>query len=611
MTRPGDAPNDTTYDAPLIDPEAVVRDWLGSLDRSLAGGDLAAVRSLLAADPWWRDLYALTWDLVAMHGAEEILDALGTAGKEIGFGNLRLDESWPVGFDGTVIEAIYHFDTDVSRGRGVVRLVREDDGVWRSWVVSTSLEALAGLEEPVVSIDDAASDEHNLPATPGVRRSLDELRAEREQYRAQDPGVLVVGAGHSGLFLAARLGRLGVPTLVVDRNARVGDNWRTRYNGLLLHDTKWATQFPYLPYPTTWPLFTPKERLADWMESYVSLLDLDVWTSTTVVSATYDDGAGRWTVVLDHGGESRTLHPRHLVFATGRESMARMPEVEGAGGFGGILAHSSTHVGGEVVHGKRVVVVGVGASAHDVAQDAYEHGAASVTMVQRSPALVFSQRHGLKILFGRYYGEDGPEVTTADLLSSATPLALGTALAPAVTRRIAELDADLLEGLAQAGFRTTLGPGDAGQAYLTTRGGGAVYIDKGNCELIIRGDVRIQPGEVARLSADGVVYSDGTEEAADVVVFCTGFENMREAARPVVGDEVTDTLATVWDVDDRGEIRTALRHSGHPRLWFTATGLRLSRFYSQHLALLIKAMDEGLIDPRINVELKQEVADPR
>ncbi|MFJ9390820.1 FAD-dependent oxidoreductase [Nocardioides sp. NPDC101246] len=594
--------------APETDHDAVVRDWLDRLNSAVAAGDLTAMRSLLSADPWWRDIYALTWDLVAMHGADDIVEGIATARKLAGFGDLRLDESWPVSFNGTYIEAIYHFGTEVSTGRGVVRLVQEDDGAWRSWIVSTSLETLRDFPEPVVSIDDAAKDEHNAPTAPvepGGRRSLTEVRAERAEYRDDDPSVLIIGAGHSGIFLAARLAQLGVSTLMVDRYARAGDNWRLRYNGLLLHDTKWATQFPYLPYPTTWPLFTPKEKLADWMESYIDLLDLDLWTSTNVTSATYDEQAGRWTVQLDHAGESRTLHPQHLVFATGRETMARQPAVEGSEDFTGIVAHSSTHVGGEAVRGKRVVVVGAGASAHDITQDAYEHGAASVTMVQRSPVLVFSQRHGLKMIFGNYYGEDGPELATADLLSSATPLALGTSLAPTVTRRIAELDADLLAGLATAGFRTTLGPGDAGQAYLTTRGGGAVYIDKGNCALIINGDVRVQPGEVARLSADGVVYTDGTEEQADVVVFCTGFENMREATRPIVGDEVADSLATVWNVDDRGELRTTLRHSGHQRLWFMATGLRLARFYSQHVALLIKAMDAGLIDPSINVDRKQ------
>ncbi|OUS94987.1 NAD(P)/FAD-dependent oxidoreductase [Rhodococcus sp. NCIMB 12038] len=603
MTELDDAPVLTRLEP---DHRTVVQEWLDGMNRALAGADRTGVRALLSADPWWRDIYALSWDLVALHGADDIVDALTSALEDTGFGGLRLDESWPVSFNGAYIEAIYHFETRVSTGRGVVRLVQEDDGAWRSWVVSTSLEALRDFPAPVVSIDDAAKDEHNSPSVPGARRSLDEVRAERSEYRSADPSVLIIGAGHSGLFLAARLGQLGVSTLLVDRHARAGDNWRLRYNGLLLHDTKWATQFPYLPYPSTWPLFTPKEKLADWMESYVTLMDLDLWTSTNVHSAAYDEAQGHWTVELDHGGERRTLHPQHLVFATGRETIAHQPVVEGMEKFTGTVVHSSTHLGGEALRGKKVVVVGAGASAHDIAQDAYEHEAASITMVQRSPVLVFSQRHGLKNIFGTYYGENGPESSTADLLASANPLALSTGLAPVVTRRIAELDAEMLAGLEAAGFRTTLGPGDAGQTYLTTRGGGAVYIDKGNCALIINGEIRIQPGEIERFTANGVVYRDGTEEAADVVVFCTGFRNMREVARPIVGDEVADALATVWNVDDRGELRTTLRHSGHQKLWFMANGLRLARFFSQHVALLIKAMNEGLIDPSINVEKKKQ-----
>ncbi|UGQ11127.1 NAD(P)/FAD-dependent oxidoreductase [Yinghuangia sp. ASG 101] len=591
-----------------VDHRAVAERWLADLDRAVSDRDFPAVRGLLAADPWWRDIYALTWDLVGMHGADDIVGQLAAALDETGFGDLRLDATWPVAFNGRYIEAIYHFTTRASVGRGVVRLVREEDGAWRSWVVSTALEGLRDFPEPTVSVDDAASEANNTPSTPGARRSLAELRAERRQYRDADPSVLIVGAGHSGLFLAARLGRLGVPTLLVDRYARAGDNWRLRYNGLLLHDFKWSTEFPYLPYPTTWPLFTPKEMLADWMEAYVNLLDLDLWTSTTVHSATYDEAEGRWTVELDHDGERRTLYPQHLVFATGKDGIPHRPEIEGEELFQGTIAHSSAHPGGESVRGKRVVVVGAGASAHDIAQDAYENEAASITMVQRSPVLVFSQRNGLKLLFGALYHENGPEVATADLLAAANPLALALRLAPTVTRRIAELDADLIAGLEKAGFRTTLGPGDAGQAYLTTRGGGAVYIDKGNCRLIIDGEIRIQPGEVARFTPHGVVYRDGTEEPADVVVFCTGYSNMREVVRPVVGDEVADQLATVWNVDDRGELRTTLRHSGHRKLWFMATGLRLARFHSQHVALLIKAMNEGVIDPRINVDKKQDLA---
>ena len=68
-------------------------------------------------------------------------------------------------------------------------------------------------------------------------------------------------------------------------------------------------------------------------------------------------------------------------------------------------------------------------------------------------------------------------------------------------------------------------------------------------------------------------------------------------------------LALVWNIDDRGELRTTLRHSGHQRLRFMATGLRLARFFSGHVALMIKAMNEGILDPQVNVEKKKDQID--
>ena len=68
---------------------------------------------------------------------------------------------------------------------------------------------------------------------------------------------LAVGAGHNGLALSARLQALGVKTLIVERNARVGDNWRNRYEALSLHFPHWADHLPYMPYPEKWPLYCP------------------------------------------------------------------------------------------------------------------------------------------------------------------------------------------------------------------------------------------------------------------------------------------------------------------------------------------------------------------
>jgi hypothetical protein len=171
---------------------------------------------------------------------------------------------------------------------------------------------------------------------------------------------------------------------------------------------------------------------------------------------------------------------------------------------------------------------------------------------------------------------------------------------------IADADKELIDGLEDAGFSTTLGPDDKGMMYMALVKGGGYYIDKGAGQLIIDKEIRLQRGELDHFTETGVVYKDGTEEAADVVVFSTGYTNMREAARPIVGDEVTDRLGLVWGLDDQGELRTTFRHSGQQKLWFMAGGFQQSRVHSRHLALLIKAMDEGLLDPQINVEKRKD-----
>ena len=586
-----------------LDCRRIVADWLASFGAAVAAANLDDVIALFGVDPWWRDLYALTYDITSMHGAHEIKAVLDKVMVSRQFGEISLDDSYgPVlGPDGN-LSGLFRFTTDVGLGRGVVRLVSDDDGGWRAWTVSTSLDGLKDFPEAVVSIADASKDEHNQPLRPGERLSWQERQERRVSFRDSDPSVLILGAGHTGLFLAARLKQLNVPTLVVDTYARAGDNWRLRYNNLLLHDPKWTVQFPYMPFPDTWPLFTPKEMLADWIEAYVNFLQLNLWTSAHVSGATYDKVSKRWTVVIDHDGELRTLHPNHLVFATGNHGVPSMPTVRGAESFRGTIAHSSLYEGGSST-GEKVVVIGSGSSGCDVAQDAYENGA-TVTMVQRGETHVWSQRNGVPVIHGDYYSESSPPVAEADVLAYSMPMPLMIASFAQPTKIVAERDKELLDGLNRAGFRTTLGPGDVGALHFAVTRGGGYYIDKGAAQLIINGEIRVRRGEIDHFIETGVVYADGSADEADVVVFCTGYVNMRESARPVLGDDVTEQLGLVWGLDEQGEIRTTFRHSGHEKLWFAAGGFQQARIHSKHLALLIKAIDEGIIDPHISVERK-------
>lgn len=109
----------------------------------------------------------------------------------------------------------------------------------------------------------------------------------------------MVGAGQAGLSIAARLGQLGIDTLVIDRQARTGDNWRRRYHALTLHNEVHVNHLPYMPFPPTWPVFIPKDKLANWFEAYAEAMELNIWCDTALEGGEYADGA--WDVVLRRG----------------------------------------------------------------------------------------------------------------------------------------------------------------------------------------------------------------------------------------------------------------------------------------------------------------------
>ena len=122
----------------------------------------------------------------------------------------------------------------------------------------------------------------------------------------------MVGGGHAGLSIAARLTQRDVDTLIVDRGERVGDNWRKRYHALTLHNQVHVNHLPYMPFPPNWPVYIPKDKLANWFEAYAEAMELNYWTSTEFEGGTYDQSARRWTVTLNRSGEKRVMQPRHV-----------------------------------------------------------------------------------------------------------------------------------------------------------------------------------------------------------------------------------------------------------------------------------------------------------
>lgn len=414
------------------------------------------------------------------------------------------------------------------------------------------------------------------------------------------PLTLSPGAGQAGLTAAARLKMLGVETLVIDQNDRVGDNWRKRYHQLVLHDPVWYDHMPYLSFPSHWPIFTPKDKLAQFFESYAALLELNIWTKTQLVHTHWDSTKNTWTVVVnrirsDGTSEIRKFHPRHIIQATGHSGKKNQPTIKGQESFTGLLCHSSEFPGAQNNStGKKAVVVGSCNSAHDIAQDYLEKGY-DITIVQRSTTHVVSSKAITDIALSGIYSEDGPPVDDADMLIHGLPTPVLKAIQINVADRQAEHDKPLLEGLAKAGFKVDRGPDGAGLFFKYFQRGGGYYINVGASELIAEGKIKVKQGqEIEEILPHGIRFADGSELEADEVVFATGYQNMRTQTRIMFGDEVADRVGDVWGFNEEGEMRTIWQKSGHPGYWFHGGNLALCRYYSRLLALQIKGLEAGL-----------------
>lgn len=585
------------------DAAAIAQALVASFNQALADQNYDALVDLFIEDGFWRDHLAVSWALRTLEGRQNIRSFLA---EQCHLTKVEIDQSSDfrkpqlTGFApaGDVKGFVFHttVTTKYGSGRGVVRVV-EKGSQHMIWTFFTGLEKLAGHEEPLGAARSKGVEHGGKPG----RRNWLERTQEAGDFVDSEPAVLIIGAGQGGLTAHARLKMLNVPTLIIDSNDTVGDNWRKRYHQLVLHDPVWYDHLPYLPFPDYWPVFTPKDKLAGWFETYAKFLELNIWMKSELLSSSWDDTAQQWTVTIrrtyaDGQTETRTLHPKHIIQATGASGKKHLPTIPGMDAFqGNLLCHSSDFPGAKPTSTpKRTIVVGACNSSHDICQDYFEKGY-SVTMVQRSSTCVISNEALLKINLGVLYEEGGPPVEDADVWVWSWPSRVFKALQVDLASLQRRLDADLIAGLEKAGFKTDNGIDEAGLFSKYIQRGGGYYIDVGMSQLIIDGKIQVKQGqELVEVLPHGVRFADGTELEADEVVFATGYENMRTQARNIFGDELADRVQDIWGWDAEGELRGIWRDSGHPGFWFHGGNLAMCRYYSRVLALQIKARLEGL-----------------
>ncbi|KAJ3867305.1 FAD/NAD-P-binding domain-containing protein [Lentinula novae-zelandiae] len=536
-------------------PQDIARAWLTDFSRSLSTGDCQTATSAFLKDGWLRDILIFTWNNRSLFGTSKIMKYLEENLKRDTVSDFRLnDEPHLAPYNNQSLPAAissgFTFRTPIAFGQGFVNLSQDESGDWKALTVLMMMKDLIGHEE--------SGPEEGV--YEGHTRAWVDVNEERRKAVEENPHVIILGGGQTGLNVAAIFHQMKIPSIVLEREDRIGDHWRKRYPTLSLHTPKNHHSMLYKPYPATWPIFTPRDKLASWLEQYADSQDLNMITSK------------KWTVVVSRNGEHLTFHPTHIVIACGTLGHPRIPSIIDMQTFEGRIIHSAKYNGGNVFSGKQVVVVGAGNTAADICQDLV-HCGAEVTMVQRSSTCVVPRPVSTANL-DRMWPQEVP-TDVSDLKFASLPLPLIYKLATSRAAQIAEITQSMQDGLKKAGMQVNLGPGGAGNFILVfNRFGG---LDVGAADLIISGKIKIKQGvEPERLTKYSMVFNDDT-------------------MKDTFGEETIELTAPVWGLDEEGEIQGSYRPSGHPGLWFAAGDFFSSRFSSKQLALEIKAIELGFM----------------
>ena len=577
-----------------------LQNWLNEFNEALGKQNIESVLNLFQDSCYWRDLISLTWNIITLEGKPAIKEML----------EAQLAKSKPTNFkvdgdatkENDVIEGFFVFETEIFRAKGYIRL---KNGL--CWTLLTVANELKGFEEKKnknrIKGAEHGSNKHRLTWLEKKEKEEAELGYSKQPY------VLIIGGGQGGIALGARLKRLGVPTLIVDAHKRPGDQWRNRYKSLCLHDPVWYDHLPYLSFPDDWPVFSPKDKIADWLECYVKIMELNYWSSAKCVKASYDEAKKEWTATVIKDGKEIVLQPKHVVFALGMSGFANIPNFKGADIFKGEQQHSSQHKSSQAYKGKKVVVLGSNNSAHDICAALWENDA-DVTMVQRSSTNIVRSDSLMELALGGLYSEEavanGITVDKADLLFASVPFKIMGDFHKPVYDEIKKRDKDLYDRLEKRGFLLDFGDDGSGLFMKYLRRGSGYYIDVGASDLVANGEIKLEIGNIKEFKEHSVILTNGKELEADLVVYATGFSSMNFWVAKIVSQEVADKVGKVWGLGSNttkdpgpweGELRNMWKPTQQENLWFHGGNLHQSRHYSLYLSLQLKARYEGLETP--------------
>jgi putative flavoprotein involved in K+ transport len=584
-------------DNQIINIRSEVDNWLKSFNESILqqknkDESIKILSNLFFEDSHWRDILALTWKIQTVSGKSKIIEDLYNNILDVSAKDFQIDqERTPprevIRGGKSVIEVILKFNTKFGECEGIVRLYEdhEEQRQFKAWSFLTALSELNN------SNNKELEKYQNTLEGPNW---LDKRNKDR-LFNNREPEVIVVGSGQAGLSIAARLKQQDIDTLIVDKNERVGDNWRNRYHSLKLHNQTHVNHLPYMPFPSTWPTYIPKDKLAGWFEYYVESMELNVWTNTRFIEAEYKEDKKYWNVKLKlPDGIIKVMKPKHIVMAVGVSSVPNRTKITGINDYKGKVIHSVDYDSGKDYNGKNVLVYGTGTSAHDVAQDLYVHGA-NVKIVQRSPSMVVNVEPSAQLPYQLY--SEGPNIDDCDLITISTPLQVLKKTHQLLTEKTKRIDKPLLDKLTSVGFNLEYGEENSGWQFKYLTRGGGYYFNVGASDLIADGKIKvIQFSDIEKFVSTGIEIKSGEKFNIDLMITATGYKGQEYVVEELFGKSVVDKIGPIWGFDDeRQELRNMWMQTKQPGLWFHAGSLAQCRIFSKFLALQIKAIQDGII----------------
>jgi 4-hydroxyacetophenone monooxygenase len=441
--------------------------------------------------------------------------------------------------------------------------------------------------------------------------------------RLQDFSVTVIGAGMGGLNAALQLKRAGIPHIVIEKNAEVGGTWyENRYPGARV-DTP-SRSYTHIfgvdfGYPNPFCEAAENQKYFNWIADSFGLRENIVF-NTEVRSLTWDDAVGMWEIRMEGPDGERVHRSRAVITAVGFLSRPNLPEFEGAGEFQGRSWHTARWPDGMDLCGKRVAVIGTGATGYQMIPELALQ-AEYVTVFQRTaswvcpvpgyrspfpPQIGWLDRnlpfHTNFMRGGRGGGSWYLKMTSVDP-DFDDPHATSLANRRARDACFAFLESKI-EDPALLAAMTPPHPIWSARVIM-------VDPEYSILDAVQRDNVTLVTSEIGRVNATGVETQDGTQHDVDVIVYATGFRATDYLFPMTVTGRDGMTLDDLW-AEDGARAYLGCMMPGFPNLWSlygpnTNGGLGAASYHEMVTVYALRCIERLIVNGEKSVDVKEEV----